>query len=128
MTNTSIDIDPSRTAARDWEDDGFHDRVVPREGFVYPAVGAKVKCLQDHRVPSHETIPSGTWGTVTEVRLPGSFQQQQGYIGCGIYWPCLKKYPVGIIIRWDEISDHARFQFSESSAQIHSRASRYAAP
>jgi hypothetical protein len=49
-------------------------------------------------------------------------------VGCGIYWPCLKKYPVGIIIRWDEISDPARFQFSESSAQIHSRASRYAAP
>jgi hypothetical protein len=50
-------------------------------------------------------------------------------VGCGIYWPCLKKYPAGIIIiRWDEISDPAGFQFSESSAQIHSRASRYAAP
>ena len=87
----------------------------PPEGFNYPEVGTTVVCLRDYPTGSRENvpIPKGARGTVTELRLPGSYPAKtRGYVGCGMYFEEIRPvYSCGIIIPWDKAGNPELFRF-----------------
>ncbi len=93
----------------------------PRDGFTIPRVGAGVIAHRTYRLPccslvpvseSGDVVPAGCTGTVIEIRFPGV--PCGGYVGVGVAWrdaDVRKRYPAGVILRWDDASDPDLFTF-----------------
>ena len=94
----------------------FNDDRQPQAGFVFPKVGDTIRCVADWNTPvASKTVvlPRGAQGTVTGLRMPGTFKQVQGYIGCVVFFEELREhYFAGVVIPWDEVSDPTKFSFS----------------
>lgn len=94
----------------------------PIPGFVYPERGDTIECLRDYELSDseHTVLHAGTKGTVTGLRLPGSFDENHGYIGCIVFFnEAAKKdyrdvpYPCGFVIPWDFVSCPENFRFEK---------------
>lgn len=93
----------------------------PRAGFVLPTVGATITALAPHRLPCcglvpglGDVVPQGTTGIVTEVRPPGV--SCRGYVGACVVWDDVsvrRRYPAGVVIRWDVVDDPECFAFTD---------------
>lgn len=107
------------------KDDFFNDKTQPVDGFEYPEVGDSVVVLKDFELPDLgcTVLSPGTRGAVRELRMPGSFKENPGYIGCCVLFDAAARpgalsesvpYPAGIVIPWDLISDPENFRFEKS--------------
>lgn len=95
----------------------FNAHIQPRAGFVYPAVGDAIKCVADYKTGAIDegTLPAGAKGEVVALRMPGTFKEVQGYIGCVVFFEAVKKaYPYGFVVPWDKVSDPSLFEFSKT--------------
>lgn len=101
------------------DDDEFYDKAQPLPGFPFPQVGDAVEALKPYITPAgHDAVvPTGCVGRVIELRMPGAMSRGEcnGYIGCVVTWPNLKRYPAGIVIPWNVISNPESFQFQAAN-------------
>ena len=100
--------------------DEFGDKVNPLKGFIYPRPGDRIVAVSDYKTAAHKgesVVKAGDVGIVTEIRKPGSFRKNPGYIGLCVHFERVSKsYPAGFVIRWDTASDPERFSLRPPNA------------
>lgn len=122
-----------------WHDE-FNDGIQPGSGFVYPLPGDLIACHKDYRTPAGAVIPAGAIGEVTELRKPGSFKEQPGYIGCCVHfkeveyvpgpdrWTRKPCYTTGYVLPWDYASDPEIFTYKRPNGSAPNASSGPGAP
>ena len=94
----------------------YGDHIKPRPGFVYPDNGDEIVALRAHKTPGDSSKPgkgiirAGDIGTVLGSRKPGTFDQEQGYMGLVVKFKSVSEvYSSGVVLFWDIASDPQKF-------------------
>ena len=90
----------------------YGDHIKPRPGFVYPDANDEIVALRDFVTagnsskPGKGVIRAGDVGKVLGCRKPGTFTQEQGYMGLVVQFNSIGAvYPAGVVLAWDYASD-----------------------